>query len=137
MNPALLTAVKEGETSLWELGDALVAECGPPGDNDSLRSASAYLLETGGYEYDVPYLSALRRTAYAFQPSDRRREFSWSIHRAAGTPEMLAAIIAGAPVGTAITTRYVEKVVRACRFARRFEAKAAASASTAVLGQHR
>jgi hypothetical protein len=120
-----LASVKKSDTSFWEISDALVAECGPPGDNELLRAASAHLFEHGGYEYDVPTLSALRRTAYAFPPADRRHELSWSTHRAAGSPEMLAVIIAGAPAGTKITPRYVQLVVQACRFVRRFEAKPA------------
>jgi hypothetical protein len=119
----MLAAVRDLDSSNWEIGDALLAECGPPGNNEILRKASAYLLEEGGVEYDVERLSELRRVAYAFPVSERRAEYCWVIHREAGSPEMLAWIIAGTPKGTVIDLRHVKEVVRAWKFTRAFEHK--------------
>jgi hypothetical protein len=64
--PRTLAAVKKGEKSLWDIGDALLDECGPPdahgGDHkeQKLQAARLYLLASG-YLYSRPRLSNLRR----------------------------------------------------------------------------
>jgi hypothetical protein len=114
--PRTLAAVKKGEHSLWEIGDALLAECGPPsgvhdGNFEKVKAASKYLLENGGYEYSLRYLADLREMAFRFKVSDRTVGISFTVFRIARTPEMLQAIITGAPKGTKITPDYVEKVI--------------------------
>jgi flagellar biosynthesis GTPase FlhF len=118
--PRTLAAVKKGENSLWNIGDALIEECGPPsklgiqnGDYQKLEKVSAYLAENGGYAYSTNRLSALRTVAYNFQNSERKFEYSWSVHQAAGNPATLNAIVAAAPKGTRISEPYIEKILEA------------------------
>jgi hypothetical protein len=112
----LLTAAKKAEQNLWAIGDALLAECGPPPSKRNrytlLREVAEYLLSEGGYRYDLKTLSELHSVAYAFPPAQRRRDVSWKVHKAARTPEFLDAIIAGTPKETPITARYVEGLRR-------------------------
>jgi hypothetical protein len=128
--PRTLAAVKKGEYSLWDIGDALIAECGK---DAPLKTVSAYLLENGGYEYTDSYLRQLRDTALAFPQKNRGTfaNYSYRACRKAGNPETLQAIIAGAAKGTKITGDYVERVVsgqaaevKAVRRAAAAEAKA-------------
>jgi hypothetical protein len=118
--PLTLAAIKKGESSLWDIGDALVKECGPPSENgrrngglNKLEAASEYLRENGGYDYSVITLSEMRIAAFNFQVSVRRSGLSFAVHRAARTPEKLQAIIAGAAKGTKITSTYIQKVLQA------------------------
>jgi hypothetical protein len=118
--PLTLAAVKKGESSLWDIGDALIKECGPPSEHgrrngslNKLEAASGYLRENGGYDYSVTTLSYMRTTAFNFQIAERQSGLSFAVHRAARTPERLEAIIAGAAKGTKITADYVEKVLQA------------------------
>jgi hypothetical protein len=129
--PRTLAAVKKGEHTCWEIGDALVDECGPPSthgvrDNsyEKLRAAQKYLLENG-YEYGLNHLADLRDVAFNFQTCARKSDLSFHVHRKARTPEMLEAIIAGAPDGTKITGDYVEKIVSAQRLERQAAQRAA------------
>ena len=116
--PRTLAAVKKGEKSLWDIGDALLDECGPPSDHggdhkeNKLEAARLYLLAKG-YDYSRPGLSNLRRIAYRFPSSTRNSEIAWSAHAAAGTPERLQAIIACTENIAEITARYVEKMIDA------------------------
>jgi hypothetical protein len=118
--PLTLAAVKKGESSLWDIGDALIKECGPPskngikdGGSSRLGAASEYLRENGGYDYGVSALKDIRITAFNFRPLARDPGLSFAVHRLARTPERLQAIIAGAAKGTKITCDYVEKVLQA------------------------
>jgi hypothetical protein len=116
--PLTLAAVKKGEKSLWDIGDALLDECGPPdahgGDHkeQKLEAARLYLL-ANGYDYSRPGLSNLRRIAYRFPSSARNSEIAWSAHAAAGTPERLNAIIASTNNIADVTARHVEKIIDA------------------------
>ena len=74
----------------WDLGDALVAECGAPDPTSAgydgpgkLRAAWHYMRENG-YERTLEDLSELRRVAYVFRPSTRRLDISWDLHAESG-----------------------------------------------------
>ena len=100
----------------WDLGDALVAECGAPNPTSAgydgpgkLRAAWHYMGENG-YECTLEDLSELRRVAYVFRPSNRRSDISWDLHAESGTPEMLQAIMDGIPKGTSLTKSYIASI---------------------------
>ena len=100
----------------WDLGDALVAECGAPDPTSAgydgpgkLRAAWHYMRENG-YECTLEDLSELRRVAYVFRPSTRRLDISWDLHAESGTPEMLQAIIASIPNGALLTKSYIASI---------------------------
>jgi hypothetical protein len=114
--PLTLEAIKEADSNQWAIGDALIAECGPPsergakdGSLEDLRAAAQYLASQG-FPYKVTTLSQLRVVASTFKSSLRRYGIAWGAHRVAGTPEYLQAIIAGAPKGTKITQPYIEGI---------------------------
>lgn len=111
--PLTLAAVKKGETSLWDIGDALIKECGS--GNEKLRAASQYLLDNGGYEYSQSYLFSLQLTAFNFPKNARKPGIAFATHRVAGSPKVLEALIKGTPSGTNLSQHYVENVLSAQR----------------------
>jgi len=91
--------IVQNENQQWEIGDALIEDCGPPsthGVNDNSRAIIYQIVEEladNGVERTAEHLSRLRQAAYNF-PKDRRIPgFSWSVHYVAGSPTMLAEII--------------------------------------------
>lgn len=108
--PLTLAAAKKHESSLWELGDALLKEC-PPDSRHGQISEACEFLRANGCDYEESWLSKLRQTALAFSPKLRRRELAFEVHREAETPKMLEAVIKGAPKGTVISSRFVRKIV--------------------------
>jgi len=130
--PRTLAAVKKGETSTWAIGDALIEECGPPsehgvndGSRPKLEAARQYLENNGGYEYSLSHLIGLRDTAFNFRSFERNSNLSYHVHRVAGTPEMLNAIIQGAPKGQKISGPYVEKIKKGMQLERQAAQKEA------------
>jgi hypothetical protein len=111
--PLTLAAAKKGESSLWEIGDALLKECPPDSDHRKLSEVVAYL-QVNGCDYLESWLHRLRATAAAF-PKFRRGNFAFSVYDEAGTPEILDAIVKGVPKGTLVTKRYVQKIVQRLR----------------------
>jgi hypothetical protein len=125
---AILGAVQKLDKALWDLGDALVAECGAPDPTSAsyagpgrLRAAWLYLQENG-CDYSLAELSKLRRVAYVFGRSTRRFDISWELYAETGTPEMLEAIISDIPKGTPLTKSYISSRKQWKRY-RREEAK--------------
>lgn len=115
--PLTISAVQKRDRSLWEIGDALVAECGAPpedGINDGsyelMQAVAAEIegLKIGGYS--VNYLRDLRRTANAWPPARRRAGYSFSVHLEARTPEMLKVIVDVVPKGEPVTRDYVREM---------------------------
>lgn len=102
--PLTISAVQKRDRSLWEIGDALVAECGAPsegGANDGsweLMQAVAAEIESIRIEgYSVKFLQKLRHAANEFPPTARRATASWSAHHDAGSREMFDAIVKASP----------------------------------------
>ena len=113
---AILCAVQKRDKALWDLGDALVAECGAPDPTSAsyagpgrLRAAWHHLQENG-IDYSLAELSKLRRVAYVFGQSTRRFDISWELYAEAGTPERLEAIMGGIPKGAPLTKSYIASI---------------------------
>jgi hypothetical protein len=126
---AILYTLQMRDKARWDLGDALVAECGAPDPTcvsfagpGGLRAAWRYLQENG-YDYSIEELSKLRRVAYVFGKATRRFDISWEVHAEAGTPEMLEAIIDGIPKGTPLTKSYIAFIRKQSRRHQREAAK--------------
>ena len=98
--PLMRAAVLKIRNAAWELGDAILLECGPPssnGKNDGslqkLKEAQDILFKEEHFEIELNTLLRYREIAYKF-PKDKRRNVSWSNHCDAGSPEILDNIIA-------------------------------------------
>jgi hypothetical protein len=99
--PKTLAAAREllkAEVSLcalhWAWGDALIEECGPPGENGvrsrvygRIEDAHKALKQEGVRAYSLAHLRDLRRLAAAFPAADRSSAASWTVHREAGDPQ--------------------------------------------------
>lgn len=113
--PGVLAAVRKGEKSLWEIGDALIEAIGVPSRTSAHDKSQKKLapisaeLKVNGYEYGVRYLAELRLMAHKFPHTARVASVSWRSHLEAGSPELLSVIIKGAPEGQPITSRYVDR----------------------------
>ena len=125
----ILCAVQTRDKALWDLGDALVAECGAPDPTSAsyagpgrLRAAWRYLQENG-WDYSLAELSKLRRVAYVFGRSTRRFDISWELYAEAGTPEILEGIVGGIPKGTPLTKSYIASMRKHSKRHHREEAK--------------
>jgi hypothetical protein len=119
--PRILAAWKQIELDQWELGDALIEECGEPlaaasrrpsintGDYDKIEEAAEFL-EQYGFDHGVRYLARLRQTAFDFPPNKRKVSLSWGVHEEAGSPERLAEIKAeAAEQGVKVTRDFVRE----------------------------
>ncbi len=95
-----LAAIREGDAVLWEIGDAVLVECGGSGVVGSqcrLREASAEIAASG---LTLPHpLRILRDVAENFPPDRRHADVSWAEHRAASMPWALDAIVAATAAG--------------------------------------
>ena len=101
--PKTIAAVQKRDRSQWEIGDALIRECGPPPlerqhDKSLARmEAAAAEIETLKIEgYTVSYLSKLRIVSHNFPTAQRNRNVCWNVYYSAGTPEMLDVLIEAA-----------------------------------------
>jgi hypothetical protein len=112
----ILHAMQTLDKARWDLGDALVAECGAPDptspgyDGPGKLRAAWHYMRKNGYECTLEDLSELRRVAYVFRQSTRRLDISWDLHAESGTPEMLQAIIASIPNGASLTKSYIASI---------------------------
>ena len=113
---AILYTVQKRDKALWDLGDALVADCGAPDPTSASYAgpgklrAAWHCLRSNGYDFSLAELSKLRRVAYVFGRSTRRFDISWELYAEAGTPEILEAIIAGIPKGTPLNKNYIASI---------------------------
>ena len=112
----ILHAMQTLDKARWDLGDALVSECGAPDPTSAgydgpgkLRAAWQYMRENG-YDCTLEDLSKLRRVAYVFRQSTRRSDISWDLHAESGTPEILQAIMSGIPKGSSLTKSYIASI---------------------------
>jgi hypothetical protein len=112
----ILHAMQTLDKARWDLGDALVAECGAPDptspgyDGPGKLRAAWHYMRKNGYECTLEDLSELRRVAYVFRQSTRRLDISWDLHAESGTPEMLQAIITSIPNGASLTKSYITSI---------------------------
>jgi len=112
----VLVTVRDYDATLWGIGDALVAECGPPDNTKAVRALIAECaqeLADHGCEIDRQQLARFHKVAQSFPKSARRPTLSWAVHAAAGSPDMLDAIVRGAH--KPITAKYARLVVRGWR----------------------
>ena len=126
---AILYTVQKRDKALWDLGDALVADCGAPDPTSASYAgpgklrAAWHCLQSNGYDVSLAELSKLRRVAYVFGQSTRRFDISWELYAEAGTPEMLEAIISGIPKGTPLNRSYIASIRKQSKRHLREEAK--------------
>ena len=92
-----MAAFRDAEKCLWKIGDALIEECGPPGDHgvntgalDKLDQCARELRRLG-FETSREYLRDLRRTAANFPDGVRSPSVPFTVHLEAGDPATLKA----------------------------------------------
>ena len=78
--PRTIAAVQKRDRCMWEIGDALIAECGaPPADGAKdgtyrrLEQAAQALEKLQLTEHSVKTLANIRRIAFAFPKRSRRK----------------------------------------------------------------
>ena len=113
---AVIAADQNKWRQLFALGDALIEECGAPGDNgvrtggyERLEEARRMLVKAG-IHFKLSYLEDLRRVAANFPAPERSEADPWSAHLFAGTPDNLRAARADAEHhNKRLTVGYVRK----------------------------
>lgn len=97
--PLTMKAAQGIERDQWALGDALLEECGPPGE-DGARNGSSEKLEAAqaelaanGMPYAFNTLRQYRDISAAFPPATIVAGLSHGVHKVCGTPEMLTAVL--------------------------------------------
>lgn len=94
------------KTSLiqFEIGDALIAECGPvtakgvrTGRSSTAIEAAHEYLASKGYKYALDSLKHLRLTSSRFEAPNRLRSLSWTAHFEARSPDVLRKAIEAYP----------------------------------------
>jgi hypothetical protein len=99
-----------------QIGDALLAECGPPpedGVKDGTNEKIAVVEELQNLklqDYSVLTLRNIRLVSFKFRKGSRRESLSFSVHQDAGSPEMLETIVKS--VGSKPVTREVVRSMR-------------------------
>jgi hypothetical protein len=116
--PKTIAACRHTEVSLWDIGDALLEEVGPPPSHkDGSYAAMSEVveeLEDAGLDTErfcISYLAQIRLVAYNFPTSKRRARLSFSVHWEAKNPETLEQIVANAGQRK-ISKRFVRQVVQ-------------------------
>jgi hypothetical protein len=112
------SAHSDADRLQWVIGDALIAEVGPPGkpgvrngSKDKLANV-AIELRKAGFEYSVEHLRDLRATAARFTAGDRSPSVEWTMHAVAGSPETLNKAMAEAKrLGRTLTVDFVKRFV--------------------------
>lgn len=119
--PKTLAAARNAEKSQWNIGDAILEECGPPGEDNSNNGswqkieAASKALHLEGLEYAANSLRIYRDVCYSFPLARRLASVSFSVHVEAGSPEMLNKIIAELEHGERLTlalSREISKEIR-------------------------
>jgi hypothetical protein len=98
----------------WALGDALVEEIGEPAEK-GVRNKSKQKLERlqdqlkkHGVDYGAEHLRDLWYVAHHFPPEDRSTGIGWTLHRKAGTAEILKqAMEAADKTGAPLTVKFI------------------------------
>jgi hypothetical protein len=103
--PKSTKAVRSQEKSNWDIGNALIEECGPPSENgvnnDSLANIKQFcefLFSAYGIERTVSTLREVRDVCYVFQGAGQPAPVSWTIYCIfRGNPDLLLNWIAEHP----------------------------------------
>ena len=114
--PEVVAAVRAAEECPWKIGDALIKECGRPGDHgvntgafDKLEQCARELRRLRLETYSLDHFRDMRRTAANFSDGDRSPSASWTVHSEAGDPATLkAAMEAATREGVKCTVDYVK-----------------------------
>ena len=114
--PEVVAAVRVVEERPWKIGDALIKECGRPGEHGvntgvyaKIRQCSHELrrLNLKGYCFD--HLRELWRTAANFPDGERSPSVDFSLYSEAGDPATLKlAMEAADRKGIGITVKYIK-----------------------------
>jgi hypothetical protein len=98
--PKTAAAWRKKDRSNWDIGDALLEECGPPPKNylDSnyqrIEAAADFIFKAGQERPDVKHLAKMRAVAHAFPKASRRPQtLTWQAHVEIGSPEHMHAIL--------------------------------------------
>jgi len=107
---------------LWALGEALIKDCGKPGDDRTHNGshgrieAAAKELAAKGFDYNLNTLVNIRETAFAFPSVRRITDVAFWTHSAAGSPDLLdAATKLARREGVSVTAAFVSKAARRWR----------------------
>lgn len=113
--PRCYAAVRNTERSLWDLADAILAECSETGA-DGVRNGSEAKMKAMqeeirnlGFYLSFERIRKLRKLASAFPPGRRQPGVCLDGHLEAGTPEALEQIIESAPVNSALTRKFIQQ----------------------------
>ena len=119
--PLMRAAVRKIRNAAWELGDAILLECGPPSSNgindgslQKLKEAQDILFKEEHFEIALNTLLRYREIAYKF-PKDKRRNVCWSHHCDAGSPEVLDTIITAVGGEENVTRAIIRKNTARCK----------------------
>lgn len=123
--PKVVSAAKADTKNCWEMGDALLKYCGPPGTikGTSLVDVAAEL-EQMSYPYSPVTLGNLRNVAHQFDEHQRHYELSWGVHQFVGSPKHLEAVLKAWELegkSSALTADYVKLVLNSQRVVARAE----------------
>jgi hypothetical protein len=100
--PRTIAGFRRYNQSQWEIGDALVAEVGPPsskgvsdGSAATLRKVAEKVFEQTGMKPSPQYLARMRATAHRFPPEIRNNHvgISWAVFELVGSPKELKRVI--------------------------------------------
>lgn len=120
--PKTVAAVSEAEkleqkrtAAHFLIGDALIEECGPPGERgvntgvfDKLRECAKELERLGYRRYSVDHLRDIRAVAAKFPDGERSPSVDWCLYLEAGDPQTLRAAERRAKAeGVALTMRFI------------------------------
>lgn len=115
--PKTLAAVKSAEKNLWEIGDAVLAECGEP-SKDGVKNGSsekislaASVLSENGFDYSENTLRIYRDTAFNFPPASRLAGISFAVHQETYNPETLKAVMSRLKPGEKLTKAKTRNII--------------------------
>jgi hypothetical protein len=120
--PKTRAAVRALELDQWKLGDALIEECGKPGEDSSHNGSfaklaeAAWLIRGDGYpDYDPETLRKYRDMSDRYPPGTRIPGVSWTVHRVVHDSVVLARIVEGLPAGERLTVETARTMLKLIR----------------------
>jgi hypothetical protein len=133
-HPEALAIAKRGNSVNWDMGDYLLKVAGKPSEsranNGSFKAIAEVadeLAENGYPQFSTKHMSQLREVAHDFPASYRVISVSWTTHREAGTPEILAAVIEAAKAQgrKGVSKRFVMQIINGMHADRNAKRKSA------------